>query len=139
MKNDELIKLIVSDVENYKAMEAMLQDGNGSTTIAENTKYMRHYEHFNCGVVVCFLYATEDTLNPQFGIIHEDDECYCLNDLNFDQQTTIGENFIANTMSVFWLPSLMNAMARTINYLDSVMEKDGPWYKRFKKPYEVKQ
>ena len=132
MTNDELVKLIASDLENYKEMEAMLQDGYGSTTIAENTEYMRHYEKFGCGVVVCFLYATEDTLNPQIGIIHEDDECYCLNDLNFDQETTVGEEFITNAMSVFWLPSLMNAMARTINYLDSVMEKDGPWYIKFK-------
>lgn len=132
MTNDELIRLIVSDLENYKTMKVMLQDGYGSTTIAENTEYMRHYEHFCCGVVVCFLRPSDDTLNPQFGIITEDDECYCLNDLNFDQQTTIGENFIANTMSVFWLPSLIKAFERTINYLDSVMEKDGLWYKRFK-------
>lgn len=132
MINDELIKLIVSDLENYKAMEAMLKDGKGSTTIAENTEYMRHYERFGCGVVVCFLYATEDTLNPQFCVIHEDDECYCLNDLNFDEETTVGEAFISSSMSVHWLPSLIKAFKRTIKYLDSVIEKDGPWYKRFK-------
>lgn len=64
MTNDELIKLIVSDLENYQAMANMLKAGKGSTTIAENTEYMRHYERFGCGVVVCFLYATKDTLNP---------------------------------------------------------------------------
>lgn len=139
MTNDELIKLIVSDLENYQAMANMLKAGKGSTTVDENTERMRHYEQFGCGVVVCFLYATKDTLNPQFGIIHEDDECYCLNDLNFDVTTTIGEAFIKSSTSVFWLPGLIKAFERTINYLDSVMEKDGPWYRRFKKSYEVKQ
>lgn len=131
--NDELIKLIVSDLENYQAMANMLKAGNGSTTIGENTKDMRHYERFGCGVVVSFMQPIDDNrLNPQFGIITSDDECYCLNDLNFDQKTTVGDEFINNSMSVHWLPSLIAAFERTIKYLDSVMEKDGPWYRKFK-------
>lgn len=133
MTSKELVGLIVSDLENYQEMENMLNAGNGSVTIDENTESMRHYERFGCGVVVCFMRpVSSESLNPQFGIIHSDDDCYCLNDLNFDAEESLGDSFLNNSMSVFWIPSLIDAYKRTIEYLDSAMEKDGPWYRRFK-------